>query len=80
MPYEDAQQELEAIIRRIESGEIGLEEQLAAYERGVALHRHCQGLLARFEQQFADLSEQLQAPSGGVGQAKPTDGADEGRG
>lgn len=61
LPYEQAQQELEGIIRRIESGQIGLEEQLAAYQRGVALHRHCQGLLARFEQQFTDLTAQLNA-------------------
>jgi exodeoxyribonuclease VII small subunit len=59
LTYEAAQEELEQIIRRIESGQIGLQEQIAHYQRGVALHAHCKGLLSRFEQQFTDLSAQL---------------------
>ncbi len=61
MPYESAIAELESIVQRIESGDMGLEEQLAAYERGKALERHCQTLLARAEQRFADLTAQMNA-------------------
>ncbi|MFN9133328.1 MAG: exodeoxyribonuclease VII small subunit [Phycisphaerales bacterium] len=63
MPYESAIAELESIVQRIESGEMGLEEQLAAYERGKALEKHCQTLLARAEQRFADLTAQMNAES-----------------
>jgi exodeoxyribonuclease VII small subunit len=55
MSYEHAVTELEAIIDRIESGEIGLEESVKAYERGVALQAHCKAILARAEQRVTEL-------------------------
>ena len=38
--------ELETIVRRLESGEIALEDSIAAYERGAALKTHCAKKLA----------------------------------
>ena len=38
-------QSLEDLVARMESGEMTLEESLAAYERGVGLYRHCQSAL-----------------------------------
>lgn len=55
MSYEHAVTELEAIIDRIESGEIGLEESVRAYERGVVLQAHCKSILARAEQRVTEL-------------------------
>ncbi len=55
LSYEQAIAELEAIIDRIESGEIGLEESVKAYERGVALQAHCKAILARAEQRVTEL-------------------------
>lgn len=55
MSYEHAVTELEAIIDRIESGDIGLEESVKAYERGVALQAHCKTILARAEQRVTEL-------------------------
>jgi len=52
--------EVESIIERIESGEVGLEESLAQYERGVALVRRCREILAATEQRIRDLTEQMQ--------------------
>ena len=37
--FEDALAELEALVRRLEQGELPLEESLAAFERGMALVR-----------------------------------------
>lgn len=54
--YEQAVEELEAIIDRIESGEISLEESMTAYERGIALVRRCRDALARAEQRIEELS------------------------
>ncbi len=45
MNFEDALAELEAIVQRLERGEGKLDDSIAAYERGVALKRHCEGKL-----------------------------------
>jgi len=45
MCFEDALAELETIVRRLEEGSGKLEEAIAAYERGVALQRHCDAKL-----------------------------------
>lgn len=66
LSYEQAQQELETIIERIESGQIGLEQSIAQYERGVALVRHCRRILDRAEQKFTELSVQLEAAPQGA--------------
>ena len=51
MRYEQAVKELEKLISDMESGKFSLEETLLAYQRGAALLKHCQGMLARVEQQ-----------------------------
>ena len=43
--FEQAIGELEEIVRRLESGEVGLEESIALYERGDLLKKHCQSKL-----------------------------------
>lgn len=52
--FEQAFAELEALVRRLEGGETGLEESLRLFERGVALARVCSMKLeaaeARIEQ------------------------------
>ena len=49
--YEQAVKELEKLISDRESGKFSLEETLLAYQRGAALLKHCQGMLAQVEQQ-----------------------------
>ena len=51
MRYEAALKELESLVMAMESGKLSLEETLAAYQRGAALLKHCQGVLAHVEQQ-----------------------------
>jgi exodeoxyribonuclease VII small subunit len=48
--FEHAMSELEALVTRLEQGEVPLEEALAAFERGIALTRACQQALSRAEQ------------------------------
>ena len=48
--FEDALAELEAIVHRLEKGELPLEDSLAAFERGVALVRALSQRLADVEQ------------------------------
>jgi len=45
MSFEDALAELEKIVRQIEDGRGKLDEAISAYERGVALKRHCESKL-----------------------------------
>ncbi len=56
MTYEQALAELEALIERIERGEIGLEESLAEYRRGAALLKRCRAILDTAEQQIEQLT------------------------
>lgn len=45
LSFEQALQELEKIVRHLESGDIPLEESISSYERGVALKQHCEAKL-----------------------------------
>ena len=45
LSYEAAYQELEALVARMESGELPLETSVSLYERGQQLSAHCQALL-----------------------------------
>ena len=56
MGYEDAIGELEALIERIEQGEIGLEASIAEYRRGVQLLRRCEAVLSVAEAQVKELT------------------------
>lgn len=64
LSYEDAVAQVEQIADRIESGEIGLEDSLKQYERGMALIRHCRAILDRAEQRVSELTPD---PSGRTG-------------
>jgi exodeoxyribonuclease VII small subunit len=45
MSFEEALRSLEEVVRRLEGGEVPLDESIALYERGEALRRHCQARL-----------------------------------
>lgn len=57
--------ELEAIVAGLESGQLGLEESLERYERGVALLRSLQGRLSDAQQKVTTLLGELEAESEG---------------
>lgn len=44
--------ELEALVARMEDGELPLEESISAYQRGAELLRHCEKILADAEQRI----------------------------
>ena len=50
MKFETALNELESIVASMEDGKLELEASIAAYQRGMALMRHCQARLADAEQ------------------------------
>jgi len=45
LPFDKALDELRDVVTRLEHGNLPLEESIALYERGVALHDHCSKLL-----------------------------------
>ncbi|MFN9994181.1 MAG: exodeoxyribonuclease VII small subunit [Phycisphaerales bacterium] len=55
LSFEDAVKQLEAIIERIEGGEIGLEDSLKEYEKGMRLHAHCVKVLEQAELRLEEL-------------------------
>ena len=45
MSFEDALRALEDVVRRLEGGEVPLDQSIDLYERGELLRRHCQARL-----------------------------------
>ncbi len=70
--FETSMQALEDLVGKMESGEMTLEESLAAYERGVGLYRHCQAAL-----EHAELRVRLLSDPAAPGDAKPFDAGDD---
>ena len=60
--FEQALDELEALVRRLESGEMTLDESIAAYRRGAELARYCQTRLAQAELEIKQLEGDLLKP------------------
>jgi exodeoxyribonuclease VII small subunit len=50
MSFEDALAELEGIVRRLEGGQVKLDEAIQSYERGAQLKRHCETKLNEAQQ------------------------------
>lgn len=61
LSFEGALTELEAIVSRLEQGEVDLEDSIALYERGQALKGHCETKLKSAE---ARLEKIIQGPGG----------------
>ncbi len=57
LSYEAALQQLEALVARMDSGQMPLDELLAGYKRGAALLKICRDKLAAVEQQIKLLDE-----------------------
>jgi exodeoxyribonuclease VII small subunit len=49
LSFEEAMAELDRIVRQIEEGRGELDQAITAYERGVALKRHCEAKLREAE-------------------------------
>jgi exodeoxyribonuclease VII small subunit len=61
--FEQALDELETLVQRMESGDLALEDSLTAYERGIALYRQCRGALDEAELRVKLLSDPLDPES-----------------
>lgn len=61
LAFGDALVELETIVAALESGQLGLEDSLERYERGVSLLRSLQGRLADAQQKVTMLLGELES-------------------
>ena len=69
MSFEQALEELKAIVSRLERGEGALDDAISAYERGAALKRHCEKQLRAAEQKI----EKISLDTNGSAQTEPLD-------
>ena len=60
--FEASIAEVESIIERIESGEMGLEEQIEQYAKGAELLKRCREVLEKCEQRVEEITEALDRP------------------
>lgn len=71
--FEQTIAEVEKIIDRIESGEMGLEDQIEQYARGAEMLKRCRAVLDRCEQRVEEITAQLDKPAreADMGTAEP---------
>jgi len=70
MTFEDALRALEEVVRKLESGEVPLDDSISLYERGEALRKHCQ---ARLDAAQARIERIVAGPDGAAVATQPFD-------
>ena len=70
MSFEDALRALEDVVRKLETGEVSLDESIDLYGRGEALRQHCQ---ARLDAAQARIEKIVAGPDGKATGAVPFD-------
>lgn len=73
MTFEDALRALEDVVRRLESGEVPLDDSISLYERGEVLRKHCQ---ARLDAAQARIERIVAGPDGAAAGTEPFDDPD----
>lgn len=56
--FEKSLQQLETIVKKLEKGELSLEDSLKHFEQGIKISRECQQALRSAEQRIAVLSKE----------------------
>ncbi len=56
--FEASMKELEEIVTKLESGDVGLEESLKLFEKGIQLSKSCQKILSDAEKKVSVLISQ----------------------
>ncbi len=61
MSFEAAMRRLNEIVKRLEGGDVPLEESMKLYEEGMRLGALCRGILSSAEQRIARLTSELES-------------------
>lgn len=70
MTFEDALKALEDVVRKLETGEVPLDDSIDLYERGETLRKHCQ---ARLDAAQARIEKIVAGPDGKAAGTEPFD-------
>ena len=70
MSFEDALKALEEVVRKLETGEVPLDDSISLYERGELLRKHCQ---ARLDAAQARIEKIVAGPDGKAAGLEPFD-------
>jgi exodeoxyribonuclease VII small subunit len=70
LTFEQARDELEGIVRRLEDGRTSLDEALDLWERGVRLYVLCRAKLDGAEERVEELLRRIEAARGAGGPAR----------
>jgi len=69
LSFEQAIKELTSIVGKIEQGEIPLQDSLEQYEKGMAIIKHCRGILQKAEKRIEKISKE-EEPDNGAGKTE----------
>jgi len=58
LSFEEAIKELTDIVGKIEQGQIPLQDSLKQYEKGMALIKHCKGILEKAERRIEKITKE----------------------
>jgi len=67
LSFEKALAELEDIVRKLEEGQVALEDSIALYERGAALKAHCEAKLKSAQERI----DKIVVDEGGAPRLEP---------
>ena len=70
LSFEDALRALEDVVRKLESGEVPLDDSISLYERGEQLRKHCQARLDAAQQRIERI---VAGPDGTAAGVQPFD-------
>lgn len=58
LSFEEAIKELTGIVGKIEQGQIPLQDSIEQYEKGMALIKHCRGILQQAEKRIEKIAKE----------------------
>ena len=58
LSFEEAIKELSGLVGKIEQGQIPLQDSIQQYEKGMALIKHCRGILEKAEKRIEKISKE----------------------
>jgi exodeoxyribonuclease VII small subunit len=71
LTFEEAIGQLKEIVGKIEQGEIPLQDSLEQYEKGMALIKHCRGILQKAEKRIEKISKEEPSEPGNQDDDEP---------
>ena len=75
--FEQAIEDLTGIVNKIETGQVSLAESLEQYEKGMAMIKHCRGILLDAEKRIEQIAENQEQEETDEGDAEADETEDD---